>query len=90
MLIHYTLSLAAITTLYLIEAARYSQYFQPNFEAAYKSLAVTGKPTKTTKIRTWISTSPPYTTEDVYNKGDGMLINSFNKIFECQLSSRYH
>lgn len=69
-------SLAAITTLYLMEAARHPQYLQPSLDIAHKNHPATKRPTKT-KIRTWSSTLPPTTTTNIYNKEDGTLMEVF-------------
>lgn len=70
--------MAAITTLYLMEAARHPQYLQPNIDLSPKNHAATKRPSKTSKIRTWSSTLPPYTTTNLYNKEDGMLLLQYN------------
>ncbi|VEN58112.1 unnamed protein product, partial [Callosobruchus maculatus] len=60
--------LAAITTLYLMEAARRSQYLPPNMDTPPRS-HVTKGPTKSTKIHSsWTSTSTPRHTTNHYKE----------------------
>ncbi|CAG9814774.1 unnamed protein product [Phaedon cochleariae] len=60
--------LAAITTLYLMEVARHSQYMQPNIDRPHNNY-IPKRPSKTTKVHTtWTPTTAPYETTHFYNK----------------------
>ncbi|KAG5886873.1 hypothetical protein JTB14_024730 [Gonioctena quinquepunctata] len=56
--------LAAITTLYLLEVTRHSQYMQPTLERSHNNNYITKRPLKTTKAHNnnWAPTNSPYTT----------------------------
>ncbi|KAJ8939737.1 hypothetical protein NQ314_011023 [Rhamnusium bicolor] len=61
--------LAAITTLYLMEAARHTQYMQTNIDGSHRN-HVTKRPTKSTKMHTWPSTLPPYHSTNSYKEDE--------------------
>ncbi|XP_074040694.1 myelin regulatory factor homolog 1 [Leptinotarsa decemlineata] len=54
--------LAAITTLYLMEVTRRSQFMQPSLERSHNNNYITKRPSKTTKAHTWAPTTSAYTT----------------------------
>lgn len=66
-----------------MEAARHPQYLQPNLDITHKNHPATKRPTKTTKVRTWSSTLPPFTTANLYNKEEGtvMKVDELNNLF---------
>ncbi|XP_050503840.1 myelin regulatory factor-like protein isoform X2 [Diabrotica virgifera virgifera] len=59
--------LAAITTLYLMETTRPTQYIQPNIERSHKNYP-TKRPAKITKAPTWTPTLPPYYPTSAYKE----------------------
>ncbi|XP_018568182.1 myelin regulatory factor isoform X2 [Anoplophora glabripennis] len=62
--------LAAITTLYLMEAARHSQYMQANIDATYRNFdEKTTTKSANTKV-TWAPTLPPLQTTNSYKEDE--------------------
>ncbi|KAJ8917380.1 hypothetical protein NQ315_002404, partial [Exocentrus adspersus] len=62
--------LAAITTLYLMEAARHTQYLQANIDTSYKNHG-TRTTTKASNTRTtWAPTPPPFQTTNAYKEDE--------------------
>lgn len=67
-----------------MEAARHPQYLEPNLDISLKNHAATKRPTKTSKIRTWTPSLPPYTTTNLYNKEEGkakIIVNFIYKVY---------
>ncbi|KAJ8949188.1 hypothetical protein NQ318_021681 [Aromia moschata] len=61
--------LAAITTLYLMEAARHSQHIQATIDGSHKNY-VTKRPTKSSKLHTWAPTVAPHPTTSSYKEDE--------------------